>query len=116
MLLCKLLLDAPEVIQQGRDEYAMKAHGFLNSILKFSTHLGLKVSHLIFSATEQLCITLQGKDTTIQDAVQASKLAVSFLERQRCDNACESFYTRILAEYEDITDEPTSSSSCKTST
>ena len=112
----QLLLDAPEVIQQGRDEYAMKAHGFLNSILKFSTHLGLKVSHLIFSATEQLCITLQGKDTTIQDAVQASKLAVSFLERQRCDNACESFYTRILAEYEDITDEPTSSSSCKTST
>ena len=77
----QLLLDALEVIQQGRDEYAMKAHGFLNSMLKFS---GLKVSHLIFSATEQLSISLQGKDTTIQDA---SKLAVSFLERQRCDNA-----------------------------
>jgi hypothetical protein len=49
----QLLLDALEVIQQGRDEYAMKAHGFLNSMLKFSTYFGLKVSHLIFSATEQ---------------------------------------------------------------
>ena len=75
-----------EVIQQGKDEYAMKAHGFLNSMLNFSTYFGLKVSH-IFLATEQLSITLQGKDTTTQDAVQASKLAASFLERQRCDDA-----------------------------
>ena len=103
----QLLLDALEVIQQGRDEYAMKAHGFLNSMLKFSTYFGLKISHLSFSATEQLSITLQGKDTTIQDAVQVSKLAVDFLERQRCDSAYESFYTHILAECENITDEPT---------
>ena len=66
----QLLLDALEVIQQGRDEYAMKAHGFLNSMLKCCTYFGLKVSHLIFSATEQLLPS----NTTIQDAVQASKL------------------------------------------
>ena len=77
----KLLLDALKVIQQGKDEYAMKANGLLNSMLKFSTHFGLKVSHLIFSASEQLSLNLQGKDTTIQDAVQASKLAVSLLDR-----------------------------------
>ena len=103
----KLLLDALEAIQEGKDEYAMKANGFLNSMLKFSTYFGLKLSHFIFSATEQLSITLQGKDTTIQDAVQASKLAVSFLKRQRCDDAYESFYSRIVAECEDRTDEPT---------
>ena len=103
----QLLLDALEVIQQGRDEYAMKANGFLNSMQKFSTYFGLKVSHLIFSATEQLSITLQGKNTTIQEAIQASKLAVSFLERQRCDAAYDSFYSRIVTDSKDITDDPT---------
>ena len=62
-----------------------------HSMLKFSSYFGLKMSHLILSATEQLSITLQGKDTTIQDAIQASKLPVDFLERQRCDSAYESF-------------------------
>ena len=37
-----LLLDVLEVIQKGRDEYAMKAYGFLNSMLKFSTYSELK--------------------------------------------------------------------------
>ena len=69
----QLLLDALEEIQQGKDEYALKANGFLHSILKFSTFFGLKVSQLIFSAIEQLSVALQGKDTTIQDAVQALK-------------------------------------------
>ena len=100
------MLDALKVIQQGKDEYAMKANGLLNSMLKFSTHFGLKVSHLIFSASEQLSLNLQGKDTTIQDAVQASKLAVSLLDRQRCDDVYESFYSCIVDECEDVTDEP----------
>ena len=63
---------------------------------------------LIFSATEQLSITLQGKDTIIQDTVQASKLAMSFLDSQRrIDDAYDSFYSRIVAECEDLTDELT---------
>ena len=46
--------------------------------------------------------------TRIQDdVVQASKLAVSFVNRQRCDNANESFCSCIVTECEDITDEPT---------
>lgn len=102
----KLLIDALKVIQQGKDEYAMKANGLLNSMLKFSTYFGLKVSHLIFSASEQLSLNLQGKDTTTQDAVQASKLAVSLLNRQRCDDVYESFYSCIVDECEDVTDEP----------
>ena len=75
-----LLQEALELIQQGTDEYAMKAVGYLNSMEKFSTYFGLKLSHLVFSATEQLSLTLQGRDTTIQEAVQASKLAVHFIE------------------------------------
>lgn len=32
---------------------------------------------------------------------------MDFLERKKCDGAYESFYTHILAECENITDEPT---------
>ena len=103
----QLLLDALEEIQQGKDEYALKANGFLHSMLKFSTFFGLKVSQLVFSAIEQLSVALQGKDTTIQDAVQASKLAQVFLERQRSDSAFESFYRRVVDESTNLTDNPT---------
>ena len=41
----------------------MKAEGYLNSMQKFSTLFGLKVSRFIFSATEQLSLNLQAKDT-----------------------------------------------------
>ena len=40
----KLLLDALEAIQKEKDEYAMKANGFLNSMLKCSTYFGLKLT------------------------------------------------------------------------
>ena len=87
-----LLQDALEVIQQGTDEYAMKAGGYLNFVQKFSTHYTLKLSHLVFLATKQLSLTIQGRDTTVQETVQASKLAVNFLERQRTDNAFDALY------------------------
>ena len=73
-ILLKLLL---EVHEGGRDEYAMKAGGYLASMDNFSTFGGLKLSHLIFSAVEQLSITLQAKNTTMQDAVESSKLAMN---------------------------------------
>ena len=74
---------------------------------KFSTCYALKLSYLVFSATEQLSLTLQAKDTTMQEAVQASKLAVNFLERQRADDAFDAFYSQVLNECKDFTDEPT---------
>ena len=37
-VLCKLLV---EVNESGRDEYAMKAGGYLSSIDRFSTYFGL---------------------------------------------------------------------------
>ena len=53
-----LLQDALDVIQQGTDEYASKATGFLTSMERFSTYFGLMVSHLIFqllSSYHYLC-------------------------------------------------------------
>ena len=75
-----------EIIQQQKYEYGMKASGYLDAMEKFKT-FGLKLSFLIFSATEQLSITLQAVHICMQEAVTASKLTVSFLERQRSDEA-----------------------------
>ena len=64
------------------------------------------LSHLIFSATEQLSITLQGVDTTIQECVHASKLALSYLEVQRTDDSFECFYLNIVEESKHLTSAP----------
>ena len=103
----KLLIPALlEIHNTGRDEYALKAGGFLQSLDKYSTYFDLKVAHCIFSATEQLSSSLQYKDTTIQEAVAGATLAISFLERQRSDMAFNDFYSRCLLESRDLTSEP----------
>ena len=101
-----LLQETLEVIKEGKDEYALKAIGYLNSMDKFSTYFGLELSYLVFSATEQLSITLQGTDTSLQQAVQAAKLAIAYMERQRSDAAYDSFYSHVLAKSESLTDQP----------
>ena len=75
---------------------------------KFSTYYGLKLAHLIFSATEQLSLTLQGHDTTIQEAVHSAKMTVNYLKRLRNEDTFNRFYARIVEEaLKDLTDEPT---------
>ena len=102
-VLCDVLA---EINREGRDEYAAKAGGYLNQLEKLYTYFGLKLSHLLFSATEQLSITLQGINKTIQEAVQASKLALNYLERQRKEESFEVFYDLLLKASKDFTDEP----------
>ena len=70
-------------------EYALKAVDF--SADKFCTYFGLKLPYLIFSATEQLSITLQSVKTAIQEAVTSLKLEINFLDRQ---SSFELFYRR----------------------
>ena len=69
---------------------------------KFSTFFGLKLSHLIFSGTEQLSLTLQYKDITIQEATMAAEVAVQYLIRQRTDAQFEYFYTSVVKEGEKL--------------
>ena len=101
-----LLMESLDVIQQGLDEHATKATGFLNFMEKFSTFFGLKLSHLVFVAIEQLSITLQGQDTTLQEAIMASTLAKQFIGRQRTDNAFDHFYSSVVIESKEVTAEP----------
>ena len=80
-----------EVHQTTHDEYGYKAAGLLSALEKFSTLFGLKLSHLAYGASETLSITLQGKDTTLQEALSAVNLTKVFYKRQRTDEAFQPF-------------------------
>ena len=72
--------------------------------------LGLKVSYLIFSATEQLSLTLQGHNTTMQEAVDSANLAVQFLiqsQRNEVVFVNDRFFSRIVEDFKELTSEPT---------
>ena len=99
-VLCEALA---EINTTTHDEYGRRAGGFLSQMEKFSTYFGLKLSHLIFSGTEQLSITLQGKNTTVQEAVTAAELTVNFLERLQQDNSFDEFYSRIVEAAKEFT-------------
>ena len=58
----------------------MKARGYLQLMEKFSTYFGLKLGYLVFSITEQLSCTLQGKNTTAQEAVEAANLSGKYIK------------------------------------
>ena len=62
---------------------------------KFCTFFGLHLSYLVFSATEQLSLNLQCKDTTVQEAMQASNLAINYLEKQWSDEAFNCYFQGI---------------------
>ena len=69
-------------------------------------YYGLKLSHLVFSATEQFSTMLQSKNLTIQEAVHGANLATNFLERQRSEVAFELFYQKVLEESKELISEP----------
>ena len=72
------LLDALETISnESHDDYGRRANGILAQLERFDTYFGLKLSNLVFSATEQTSIALQGKSTTIQEALTAASMATS---------------------------------------
>ena len=47
-----------EIHVTTRDEYGLKARGFLHSLESFSTLLGLQLSHKLFSVAEQVSLVL----------------------------------------------------------
>lgn len=55
-----LLKTLQNISETCYDDYGRKANGLNAPLEKFDTYFGLKLSHLIFSGTEQ-AIALQGK-------------------------------------------------------
>ena len=59
---------------------------------------------MILAPTKQVSCTLQGKDTTVQEAVNAALIIKSFLHGQRTDDAFDLFYKAVLSSSQDQTD------------
>ena len=55
--------------------YGRKANGLNAQLEKFDTYFGLKLSHLIFSGTEQRSISLQSKNTSVQEALSCAQVS-----------------------------------------
>ena len=53
-----------------------------NFFEQFCNYFGLKMCHQVFSATEQLATTLQGKTITAEVSIQARDATMAYLQRQ----------------------------------
>ena len=71
---------------KSNDEYGQRANGVLSSLDKFDSVFGLKLGYLLFGATEQHSRTLQGKNTTLQEAITAANLAKNHYTRLRTEH------------------------------
>ena len=101
------LLETLETISsESHDDYGRRANGILAQLERFDTYFGLKLSHLVFSETEQTSIALQGKSTTVQEALMGAGMAKSYLVRQRDDEAFDSFYASMVDQAKEYTDDP----------
>ena len=71
----------------------------------FETLFGLKLAHLIFSASEQFSINLQAKDTFIQEATRGANLLITHYQSLRAEPKLDRFYD-VLELSNGLTDEP----------
>ena len=91
----------------------MKAGGLKRQLEQFGTLFGLKLSHLVFTLTEQLSCTLQAKNTTVQAAISAAYRTESWLKWQRTDEKFDSFYADVLSTSAGWTEAPILPRKCR---
>ncbi len=101
-----LIESLEKISNESHDDYGRRANGILALLERFDTYFGLKLSFLVFSATEQMSNALQAKDTTVQEGLSAARMAKSFLLRQRGDSTFESFYSSTVEQAQQYTSEP----------
>lgn len=94
------------VNQECHDDYGRRAGGVLAQMQKFDTYFGLKLSHLVFGATEQLSRTLQHENISLMEALTATELAQAHLKHFRTDEQFNQFYERTKITAEERTDPP----------
>ena len=73
-----ILAELEAIGAESQGEASHKALGLLALMEKFSTYFGLKLSLLVFGATEQLSATLQYRGVNAQEATSAVSAAKSF--------------------------------------
>ena len=100
-----IIQDLEEISHAGVDA-SPKAAGIMALMEKFSTYFGLKLSFLVFGATEQTSTTLQYKDISAKDALSTVNASISFLNRQRNERAFHLFYQSVVLEAKEFTNDP----------
>ena len=80
---------------------------------KISTFFGLKLSMLVFASCEQLSLTLQGKDTLVQDAVYAATVTRQHLNNLRSEEKFNTFYESVVSSSTNLTNPPVLPHFCK---
>ena len=81
-----------DINEHQHDDNGITAGGIADLMGNFRIFWGLKLSHLIFSAAEQLSISVQGKDTSAQEAQRACKAAREYYKRLRKQVEYDSFF------------------------
>ena len=75
----------------GSDKCSRRANGVLALMEKFSTYFSVKLSILIFSIIEQMSLTLQHSDTSVQDGHYATEITIKHLESLHSDEKFDAF-------------------------
>ena len=101
-----LLKALQTIAESSYDDYGRRANGLNAQLEKFDTHFGLKLSFLLFSGTEQTSTTLQGKNTSVQEALSCAEVTQNYLSRLRSDESFDRFHNSVVTEAELYTDDP----------
>jgi hypothetical protein len=100
------IIETLDEVRKGKDEYAAKANGLLMRMETFEILFGLKLAHLLFSASEQFSTNLQAKDTSIYNATHGAELLVTHYNSLRHESQFNHFYDCVLQQSSGLTDEP----------
>lgn len=98
-----VLLDLLEEIHlTTHDEYGLRANGILHTLERFETLFGLRLGYHLFGASENVSLTLQRKNISLQEALAAVKTAKSFYRRMRSHEEFIRFYTESVKIAKDL--------------
>nr|XP_014341624.1 PREDICTED: zinc finger MYM-type protein 1-like [Latimeria chalumnae] len=104
---CHALVECCQEINSScNDEYGRIAGDVLAQLKQFKVYFGLRLAHLIFSATERTSRVLQRNDCSLQEGLQSVELTGAFLAWQRTDEAFHLFYKSVVAEGTKFTGKP----------
>lgn len=95
-----------EEASHGTDDCSRRASGVAALMEKFSTFFGMKISILLFSITEQLSCTLQGREINVDDSFMAVNACIQTLQRLRTDDEFEKFFKLVKTEASGLCEEP----------
>ena len=92
--------------KESSADSSRKACGLLSLMDKFSSFFSLKIAHFFFAVTEQVSLTLQGKDVSSQDALKSVAMANCFFTHHRSEESFSKLYREAVEEAKELTQPP----------